>query len=181
MRSRFASEVYDRASVSHALERIGLIVVIVICEAVYLAVTGLAEHPTVAGGASALFGFIVCAMLARAFFRWGIPTAEAGLEAAQRAKAYGAWRDVVMYLPFLLVIGLTFVAASVGISVVHATGSLESGARVLLAVGVGILNSRTLPSGCDLVAPWVVSPCSWHLESCYPQLRASPRLASRRG
>lgn len=139
VRSRFASEVYDRASVSHALERIGLIVVIVIGEAVYLAVTGLAEHPTVAGGASALFGFVVCAMLARAFFRWGIPTAEAGLESAQRAKAYGALRDVVMYLPFLLVVGLTFVAASVGISVVHAAEPLEPGARVLLAAGVGIL------------------------------------------
>ncbi len=58
-------------------------------------------------------------MIARAFFRWGIPTAEAGLEAAQRAKDYGALRDVVMYLPFLLIVGLTFVAASIGIAVVE--------------------------------------------------------------
>lgn len=139
MRSRFAAEIYDRASVSHSLERIGLFVVIVIGEAVYLAVTGLAEHPTVAGGAAALFGFIVCAMLARAFFRWGIPSAEAGLLAAQRANAYGALRDVVMYIPFLLIIGLTFVAASIGISVVDAGDSLALGVRLLLAVGVAIV------------------------------------------
>ncbi len=139
MRSQLASEVYDRASVSHALERIGFFVVIVIGEAVYLAVTGLAEHPTFAGGASAFFGFTVCAMLARAFFRWGIPTAEEGLAAAQRAKRYGALRDVVMYIPFLLIIGLTFVAASIGISVGDASASLSAGVRVLLAMGVGII------------------------------------------
>ncbi len=34
IRSRFSSEIFDRASVSHSLERIGLFVVIVIGEAV---------------------------------------------------------------------------------------------------------------------------------------------------
>lgn len=139
LRSRFSSEIYDRASISHSLERIGLFIVIVIGEAVYLSVTGLSSHPTVEGGAAALFGFVVCAMLARAFFRWGIPTAEVGLEQAQRAKSYGALRDVVMYLPFLLIIGLTFVAASIGISVEHAARPLPLAVRVLLAAGVAIL------------------------------------------
>ncbi len=135
-RSRFAYEVYDRASVAHSLERIGLFVVIVIGEAVYLAVTGLAEHLTWAGGVSTMFGFVTCALLARAFFRWGIPGTEVGLRAAQRAKSYGALRDVVMYLPFILIVGLTFVAASIGIAVVHASEPLPLGVRVLLAVGV---------------------------------------------
>lgn len=153
LRSRVASEVYERASASHALERIGLFVVIVIGEAVYLAVTGLAEHPTVAGGAAALFGFIVCAMLARAFFRWGIPTAEAGLVAAQEAKSYGALRDVVMYIPFLLIIGLTFVAASIGISVVKANDPLSLGVRTLLALGVGILYLANAAIGVRLGRP----------------------------
>ncbi len=139
LRSRFASEIYDRASISHSLERIGLFIVIVIGEAVYLAVTGLAAHPTVAGGAAALFGFVVCALLARTFFRWGIPTAEAGLEAAQRSKSYGALRDVVMYLPFLLIIGLTFVAAAIGLSVEGAAEPLPLAVRVLLAAGIGVL------------------------------------------
>ncbi|MBX3091159.1 MAG: low temperature requirement protein A [Cryobacterium sp.] len=139
LRSRFSSEIYDRASISHSLERIGLFIVIVIGEAVYLAVTGIAAHPTVEGGAAALFGFVVCALLARTFFRWGIPTAEAGLESAQLDKSYGALRDVVMYLPFLLVVGLTFVAASIGISVERAGEPLPLAVRLLLAAGIGIL------------------------------------------
>ncbi|GAA3737518.1 hypothetical protein GCM10022239_11560 [Leifsonia bigeumensis] len=154
VRSRFSSEVYDRASVSHSLERIGLFVVIVIGEAVYLSVTGLAEHPTVAGSAAALFGFVVCVMIARGFFRWGIPTAEAGLEAAQRAKHYGALRDVVMYLPFLLIVGLTFVAASIGIAVVDAAEPLTLGVRVLLATGVGILHLANAVIGVRLGRRW---------------------------
>jgi low temperature requirement protein LtrA len=137
-RSSFSHEIYGRASVSHALDRIGLFVVIVIGEAVYLAVTGLAAHPTAAGAVAALFGFAVCALLARAFFRWGAPTAEAGLEAAQRRGAYGALRDVVMYLPFLLVVGLTFVAASIGTAVEEALEPLPLGFRVLLAIGLAL-------------------------------------------
>ncbi len=139
IRSRFSFEIYDRASVSHSLERIGLFVVIVIGEAVYLSVTGLAGHPSVEGGASALFGLVVCAMIARGFFRWGIPSTEVGLESAQRAQRYGALRDVVMYLPFLLIVGLTFVAASIGTAVVEAAEPLPPGVRLLLATGVGIL------------------------------------------
>lgn len=153
VRSRFASEVYDAASVSHSLERIGLFVVIVMGEAVYLAVTGLAERPTVEGGVAAFFGFVVCAMLARAFFRWGLPTAEAGLDAAQRAKRYGALRDVVMYIPFLLIIGLTFVAAAIGIAVEDAATPLSAGVRMLLATGVGIIYVANAVIGVRLGRP----------------------------
>lgn len=136
VRTNFSSEVYERASVSHALERVGLFVVIVIGEAVYLGVTGLAGHPTLAGGGAALAGFLVCALLARAFFRWGIPTAEAGLVAAQRAGAYRVMRDVVLYLPFLLVSALTLIAASIGVAVGEASAPMPPGARALLASGV---------------------------------------------
>jgi low temperature requirement protein LtrA len=136
-RKGFAFSVYREASISHALDRVGLFVVIVIGEAVYLAVTGLAKHPTISGGAAALFGFLICALLARAFFRWGVPTAEAGLTAARSANSYGAMRDVVMYLPFILVAALTLIAASIGIAVSHAGASLPFAARMLLADGIG--------------------------------------------
>jgi len=139
VRSRFAYEIYERASVSHALERVGLFIVIVIGEAVYLAITGLTEHPSLGGGAAALCGFLVCALLARTFFRWGLPTTEAGLSIAQRARSFGAMRDVIMYLPFFLVAGLTLVAASIGIAVRHPDAALPPGARVLLACGVAVL------------------------------------------
>lgn len=135
-RGGFAYEVYEQASVRHGLERVGLFVVIVIGEAVYLSITGLAEHPTIAGGAAGLFGFIVCALLARAFFRWGAPTAEAGLIAAQRAGSFGALRDVIMYLPFFLVTALTLIAACIGIAVSDAGAPLPLQVRLLLACGI---------------------------------------------
>jgi len=137
LRRGAAHDVYQRASVSHGLERVGLFVVIVVGEAVYLAVTGLAAHPSVGGGVAVLAGFVVCALLARAFFRWGAPTTEAGLARAQSARSYGAMRDVVMYLPYFLVVALTLVAAAIGIAVGRDEGSLPVDARILLAAGIG--------------------------------------------
>ena len=133
----FAYEVYKQASVSHSLERVGLFVVIVIGEAVYLSVTGLSSHPSVAGGAAGIAGLLVCALLARAFFRWGVRSAEVGLVAAQRLNLYSAMRDVIMYLPFILVVALTLVAASIGIAVVDASEPLPLAARTILACGIG--------------------------------------------
>ena len=135
-RSRNDRSIYSDASIGHALERLGLLVVIVIGEAVYLSVTALAEHLTLPGGAAASFGLVICAVLARAFFAAGAPSAEAGLVSAQRAGSFGVMRDVIMYFPFLIVTGLTLIAASIGISVAHGEAPLELDARIVLAVGV---------------------------------------------
>lgn len=132
----FSNEVYEHASVSHSMDRVGLFVVIVIGEAVYLSMTGLAAHPTGVGAASALFGFIVCALLARAFFQWGVVTTEIGLAQAQRTGSFGAIRDVVLYLPFLLVAGLTLISAVIGIAVEDAGEPMPDGVWELLAVGI---------------------------------------------
>jgi low temperature requirement protein LtrA len=168
VRSGFAYEVYEQASIAHGLERVGLFVVIVVGEAVYLSITGLAEHPTVAGGAAGLFGFIVCALLARAFFRWGAPTAETGLIAAQRAGSFGAMRDVIMYLPFFLVTALTLIAACIGIAVSDASTPLPLRVRVLLACGicgfylvnaiVGLRLGRSVRGIATLVIPGILLP-----------------------
>ncbi|MDO5745576.1 MAG: low temperature requirement protein A, partial [Micrococcaceae bacterium] len=136
LRRGFAVEVYEQASIPHLLERIGLFVVIVIGEAVYLSVTGLAGHPTIGGAASAMFGFVSCALLARAFFRWAAPITESGLAAARNARSYGAMRDVVMYFPFITVLALTLIAASIGIAVAEAGIPMAGEARWLLATGV---------------------------------------------
>ena len=137
LRAGFAYEVCEQVSIPHLLERIGLFVVIVIGEAVYLGVTGLIEHPSGGGAAAAFSGFVACAFLARAFFHWGVPTAAAGLGDARLAQSYGVMRDVVMYLPFLVVTALSFVSAAVGIAVEHAQDPLDLESRALLAMGVG--------------------------------------------
>lgn len=163
-----AYDVYRRASISHGLDRVGLFVVIVIGEAVYLGVTGLAARPTIGGAAAALFGFVVCALLARAFFRWGAPTTEAGLTAAQRASSYGAMRDVIMYLPYFLVAALTLIAATIGIAVTGGNDSMALAARVLLASGIGgfyLVNAvvglrlgRPIAGIVSLLVPGIVLP-----------------------
>ncbi|HEY5221880.1 MAG TPA: low temperature requirement protein A [Microbacteriaceae bacterium] len=136
-RGGFSDAVYLDASISHLLERVGLFVVIVIGEAVYLSVTELARNPTLGGGAAGIAGLLICALLARAFFRWGVPTTEAGLASATRARSYGAMRDVVMYLPFFLVTALTLIAAAIGLAVADAVAPLSIAGRVLLACGIG--------------------------------------------
>jgi low temperature requirement protein LtrA len=149
----FSDTVYEQASISLLLERVGLFVVIVIGEAVYLSVTTLAEHPTIGGGAAALFGFVVCAYLARAFFRWGVPTTEAGLAAARSAQSYGAMRDVVMYLPFLVVTALTLIAAAVGFAAENGSEPLSFEARTLLGLGIGAFYLANAIGGLRLGRP----------------------------
>ena len=152
-RGRNTDSIYARASIGHALERLGLLVVIVIGEAVYLSVTGLAQHPTLVGGAAALFGLVTCALLARAFFAAGAPSAEVGLVAAQRRGAFGVMRDVIMYFPFLLVAGLTLIAAAIGIAVAHGDAPLAFDARVVLAVGVAAFYASNAFVGLRLGRP----------------------------
>lgn len=136
-RRGFSFDVYERIAIPHLLERIGLFIVIVIGEAVYLVVTGLAEHPSPAGAAAGVGGLIICALLARAFFRWGGPSTEDGLTAARNRHSYGAMRDTVMYFPFIAVAALTFIAASLGSAVSLAGKPLPFEGRMLLFMGIG--------------------------------------------
>lgn len=135
-RRGFSFDVYERIAIPHLLERIGLFIVIVVGEAVYLVVTGLADHPSLPGAVAGAGGFVICALLARAFFRWGGPSAEQGLAAARIRHSYGAMRDAVMYFPFIAVAALTLIAASLGSAVSLASKPLPVEGRVLLAMGI---------------------------------------------
>ena len=136
-RRGFSFDVYERIAIPHLLERIGLFIVIVLGEAVYLVVTGLAEHRSLPGATAGIGGFVICALLARAFYRWGGPSTERGLAAARLRHSYGAMRDAVMYFPFIAVAALTLLAASLGSAVSLAHNPLPVEGRALLAAGVG--------------------------------------------
>lgn len=167
-RGGFANEVFRRVSISHFLDRIGLFIVIVIGEAIYLSVTGLAAHPTASGAVAAIAGLLICALLARAFFRWGAPNTERGLASVRATESFGALRDVVMYLPFLLLAGLTLLAAAIGIAVHGGDAPLGLAARILLASGiaafylsnalVGLRLGRRRSLVVALVVPAIVLP-----------------------
>ncbi|AUG76785.1 hypothetical protein CFP65_1916 [Kitasatospora sp. MMS16-BH015] len=127
---------YDELAVEHLVERIGLFVVIVLGESVFTVVVTLADHFTVAAGLTALLGFVVVAELAMIFFVWGTANAARGLERAVSSGATGAIRDTVMYLPFVLVSGITVIAAALGTAVAEPHHHLPVGARWALCGGV---------------------------------------------
>jgi len=127
---------YSELSVEHLVERIGLFVVIVLGESVFTVVATLADHFTAASGAAAALGFVVVAELAMIFFVWGTAGAARGLEKAQRRRATGAIRDTVMYLPFVLVSGITVIAAALGTAVAEPDHHLPPGARWALCGGI---------------------------------------------
>lgn len=130
------NQIYRRLAVSHLVERVGLFVVIVLGESVYLTVMSLQEHLTVEGAVAGIAGFIASGLLARSFFSLALSAAEARLEEAQKTKRYGAMRDSVMLLPFIVIAALTAMAASIGTVVEHPTDELGATARWILQFGV---------------------------------------------
>ncbi|MFI5528221.1 low temperature requirement protein A [Kitasatospora sp. NPDC051853] len=127
---------YDRLSVELLVERIGLFVVIVLGESVFTVVVALEEHFVPAAGLTALLAFVVVAELAMIFFTWGTENAAQGLTRAQSGHATRAMRDTVMYLPFVLVSGITVIAAALGTAVDEPDHVLPAGARWALCGGV---------------------------------------------
>ncbi|MCG6499514.1 low temperature requirement protein A [Kitasatospora sp. A2-31] len=136
VRAGVTAEFYSRLSTEHLVERIGLFVVIVLGESVYTVVLTLAEHFTRPSALAALLAFVVVAELAMIFFTWGTTEAARGLGRAQAGGADRAIRDTVMYLPFVLVSGITVIAAALGTAVAEPDHALPPGSRWALCGGV---------------------------------------------
>jgi low temperature requirement protein LtrA len=137
-RTGLPADVYSRLSAEHLVERIGLFLVIVLGESVFGVVATLADHFTWPSAGAALGGFVVAAMLAIGFFRWGAVLAEHGFAAAQSRGAAEALREVVLYLPFVLVSSVVVIAAACAEAVYEPDHVLPAGLRPGLAVGIAI-------------------------------------------
>ncbi|MFI6844452.1 low temperature requirement protein A [Kitasatospora sp. NBC_00085] len=136
IRAGITTEFYARLSTEHLVERIGLFVVIVLGESVFTVVVTLADHFTGPSGTAALLGFVVVAELAMIFFVWGTTEAARGLLRAQAGGSDRAIRDTVMYLPFVLVSGITVIAAALGTAVAEPDHPLPPGSRWALCGGI---------------------------------------------
>ncbi|MFG3281269.1 low temperature requirement protein A [Streptomyces sp. NPDC048111] len=136
VRAGMGTAPYERMSVEHLVERIGLFVVIVLGESIFTVVAAFEEHFTAASGVTALLSFVVAAELAMIFFLWGTGSATRGLSRAQTGRATQIMRDTVMYLPFVLVCGITVLAAALGTAVSAPHDVLPAGARWALCGGV---------------------------------------------
>jgi low temperature requirement protein LtrA len=160
-------------NVDHLVERVGLLVVIVFGESIFTVIAELDGHWTAPSGLVALLGFAAISMLAWIFFGRANAAVALGLQGLQQRGNIGALRDTVMYLPFLLVAGVTLFASGLGTAVAEAGHHLPLGAVVCLSAGVSLFfvasTAEALRYGdrprdvviwapAGVVLPWVIVP-----------------------
>jgi low temperature requirement protein LtrA len=166
--------------VDHLAERVGLLVVIVFGESVLTTIAELDSHWTPMSGLAALLGFAAVSMLAWFYFTYATSSVESGLKRLQLRGNVGGLRDTVMYLPFLLVAGITLFASALGTAVAEAGHHLAPGAAVSLSAGISLFFVASAaeslryrapwgeivawgPAG--IVLPWILLSLSTHLDS----------------
>ncbi|MGC5169843.1 low temperature requirement protein A [Microbacterium sp. DT81.1] len=124
--------------IDHLVERISLLVVIVFGESILSIIAEFDAHWAPLPAVTAVLGLLAVSVLAWIFFGYGAVAAERGLRGLQLRGSIGGLRDTVMYLPFLLIAGITMFAAALGTAVAEAGHHLPAGAAVCLAAGVSL-------------------------------------------
>lgn len=174
-RRKWLNQAFD---VEHLSERVGLLIVIVFGESILTIIAELNDHWTAVSGLAALLSFAAVSMLAWIFFGRASSSVTLGLQRLQRRGSVGGIRDTVMYLPFVLVAGVTLFASALGTAVADAGHALPLGAVVCLGAGVSLFflasaaeslrygtTVRNLliwaPAGIAL--PWVLVPLTGYL------------------
>ncbi|MET0783698.1 MAG: low temperature requirement protein A [Leifsonia flava] len=128
----------DTLDIDHIAERVGLFVVIVFGETILSIIAEIDQHWTAASGITAILAFTAISGLAWAFFQYGARSAEDGWRRMQRVGDMRALRDTVMYLPFVLVVGIVMLAAGLGTAVAEAGHPLPVGATVCIVAGIAL-------------------------------------------
>lgn len=140
--------------VEHIIERVFLLIVIVFGESILSIIAELDAHWTALPGVTAGLGFVAVAMLAWTFFGYAPDAVSRGARRLQARGSISGLRDVVMYLPFLLVAGITLFAAGVGTAVADAGHELPAGATVCMAAGVSLFFASSTGVSLRYGAPW---------------------------
>jgi low temperature requirement protein LtrA len=159
---------------------VGLLVVIVFGESIFTIVAELDASWSAASGVAALLGFVAVSMLAWIFFGRASSSVSVGLRRLQLRGSVEGLRDTVMYLPFLLVAGVTLFASGLGTAVAEAGHDLPLGAAVCLSAGISLFSvasaAETLRYGvpprdlviwapASIVVPWALVPLAAVLPS----------------
>lgn len=144
----------EALDVDHLVERVGLLVVIVFGESILTVITELDGHWTIVSGLIAVIGFAGVSMLAGIYFGYATPAVERGLRRLQLQGSVSGLRDAVMYLPFLLVAGVTLFASGLGTAVAEAGHELPTGAAVCLSAGISLFFVASAAESVRFGAPW---------------------------
>ena len=144
----------DALDVDHLVERVGLLVVIVFGESILTIIVEVDAHWTVSSGVAALVGFVAVSMLAWIYFGYATAAVESGLRELKQRGSVGALRDAVMYLPFLLVAGITLFASALGTAVAEGGHLLPQGAAVCLGAGISLFFVASAAEALRYGSPW---------------------------
>lgn len=140
--------------VSHLAERVSLLVVIVFGESILTIIAELDAHWASPAGVAAVLGFAAVSMLAWIYFSYATTSIERGLRSLQLRGSIGGLRDTVMYLPFLLVAGVTLFASALGTAVAEAGHLLPLGAAIALSAGISLFFVASTAEALRYGAPW---------------------------
>ncbi|WP_423184701.1 low temperature requirement protein A [Arthrobacter sp. NyZ413] len=125
-------------NIEHASERLGLFVVIVLGESVFTIVTEASDDWGASAGLVAALGFLIVAILGWAFFQYGTGAMTAGLERLQARADFAGILQTTLFLPFLLVIGVTAIAGAIATAIPDPFGHLPLGSGISLGGGIAL-------------------------------------------
>jgi low temperature requirement protein LtrA len=124
--------------VEHAAERLGLFVVIVLGESVFTLVTEASAEWSTSAGVAASLGFLIVALLGWAFFQYGTRTLTAGLERLRDRGDFTGILQTTLFMPFVLVVGVTSIAAGLATAIHEPFQRLPLGAAIALGGGIAL-------------------------------------------
>ncbi|MCA4131583.1 low temperature requirement protein A [Arthrobacter sp. M4] len=123
-------------NIEHASERLGLFVIIVLGESIFTVVIQVSDDWGPGAGLVGLLGFLIVSLLGWAFFQYGTGYVPAGLERLQSRSDYIGILQTTLFLPFLLVLGVTAIAGSIATAIHDPFEHLPLGSSISLGGGL---------------------------------------------
>ncbi len=125
-------------NIEHAGERLGLFVIIVLGESVFSIVSEAAVDWSPHAGLAASLGFVIVALLGWAFFQYGMGTLSTGLEHLRERGDLTGILQTTLFMPFVLVLGVTSIAAGIATAIPEPFEPLPLGATVAIGGGIAL-------------------------------------------
>lgn len=124
--------------VEHAGERLGLFVIIVLGESVFVTVTEASANWNPQSGVTATLGFLLVALLGWGFFQHGITTLSNALHDLKAKDDLAGLLRTTLFAPFMPVVGIAAVAAAIATAIPAPNVPLPSGAAIALGGGLAL-------------------------------------------
>ncbi len=125
-------------NIEHAGERLGLFVIIVHGEAVFSIVTEAATYWSPGAGLTGALGFVIVALLGWGFFQYGMGTLATGLARLREQRDLIGILQTTLFLPFVLIVGVTSLAAGIATAVPAPFEQLPRGAAIAIGGGIAL-------------------------------------------